>query len=160
MDSSNALDIIKTITNLAHGNDSVAVVSVYQASQAIFECFTKVLLLHEERQIFFGRTEDAEEYFVRMGFWRPMPNTSTADFLTSLTNPEEAQVKLQSELDVQVPVTAEHFERHWYHRQERKDMLEDLLQIEAEQLARRGHAKLGPLYSMISFLSQVALCLH
>lgn len=160
MDSSTALDIIKAITNLAHVNDSVAIVSVYQASQAIFECFTKVLLLHEGRQVFFGRTEEAEEYFVRMGFRRPMPGTSTADFLTSLTNPEESQVMLQSELDVQVPVTAEDFERRWYHSQERKDMLEDLLQIEADQLARRGHEKPGPSYRMISFPSQVALCLH
>jgi ABC-type multidrug transport system ATPase subunit len=127
MISLTALDIIKTITNLARLNGTIAIVSVYQASQAIFECFTKVLLLHEGKQIFFGQTGDAEEYFVRMGFCRPMLTNSTADLLTSLTHSEEAREMLQSGLDGQVPETAEDFEYRWFHSHERKNLLQNLL---------------------------------
>jgi len=50
------------------------------------------MLLYEGRQIFFGPCHEAKAYFMNMGFVPGLCQT-TADFLTSLTNPELRQTK-------------------------------------------------------------------
>jgi ATP-binding cassette subfamily G (WHITE) protein 2 (PDR) len=45
---------------------ATACVSIYQASQTTYDLFDKVLL--EGRQIFFGKTTEAKQYFLDMGF--------------------------------------------------------------------------------------------
>ncbi|EEB87302.1 hypothetical protein MPER_15408, partial [Moniliophthora perniciosa FA553] len=54
--------------------------------------FDKVTVLYEGHQIYFGRAEAAKQYFVDMGFECPERQT-TADFLTSLTNPAERRAR-------------------------------------------------------------------
>ncbi|ERF73323.1 hypothetical protein EPUS_03156 [Endocarpon pusillum Z07020] len=49
---------------------STACVAIYQASQDAYEfqrIFDKVILLYEGREIYFGRTQDAKDYFTAMG---------------------------------------------------------------------------------------------
>ena len=49
-------------------------------------------MLYEGRQIYFGRTTDARQFFESRGFVCPERST-TGDFLTGLTNPSERVVR-------------------------------------------------------------------
>lgn len=74
------------------------------------QVFDKVTVLYEGRQIYFGRTGEAKEFFTRMGFECPERQT-TADFLTSLTSPSERIVK--SGCEGKVPQTPDEFAARW-----------------------------------------------
>lgn len=63
-------------------------VSMYQAPQTAYELFDKALVMYEGRQIYFGPTSQAKDYFVRLGF-ECAPRQTTPDFLTSMTFPAE-----------------------------------------------------------------------
>lgn len=57
---------------------------MYQAPQSAYDMFDKVMVLYEGRQIYFGPTSMAKEYFTNLGFECP-PRQTTPDFLTSMT---------------------------------------------------------------------------
>lgn len=67
-------------------------------------------VLYEGRQIYFGPTNEAREFFVNMGFECPERQT-TADFLTSLTSPAERVVRPGYEMVV--PRTPDEFAAAW-----------------------------------------------
>ncbi|KAI9876370.1 MAG: hypothetical protein M1830_006664 [Pleopsidium flavum] len=90
LDSSTALGFVRNLRLFTDTAGSAAIVSVYQASQAIYDVFDKVTVLYEGRQIYFGRADSAKAYFIRLGFVCP-GRATTGDFLTSLTNPAEAE---------------------------------------------------------------------
>lgn len=76
----------------------------------IVKVFDKVLLLYEGRQIYFGSTRAAKAYFTELGFVCP-ERATTADFLTSLTNPSERHVR--EGYENRVPHTADEFANTW-----------------------------------------------
>ncbi|OXV06101.1 hypothetical protein Egran_06131 [Elaphomyces granulatus] len=128
LDSSTALEFVKTLRTSTKYTGSTAVVAIYQAGQAIYDIFDKAIVLYEGRQIYFGKAVDAKRFFVDMGFYCPERQT-TADFLTSLTNSAERQVR--SGFEGRVPQTADEFATRWKESPERKDLLAD---IEANQV--------------------------
>lgn len=67
-------------------------------------------LLYEGRQIYFGRTNEAKQFFVNLGYECPERQT-TADFLTSLTSPGERIVRRGFEN--KVPRTPDEFVAAW-----------------------------------------------
>ncbi|KAF5551419.1 ABC transporter CDR4 [Fusarium mexicanum] len=85
--------------------------------------FDKVLLLYEGRQIFFGPTSEATQYFTAMGFECP-PRQTTADFLTSLTNPSERIVR--PGFENKVPRSPDEFADEWRMSQHRASLLNDI----------------------------------
>ena len=110
LDSATALEFIKSLRLSCEFTGACHAVAIYQASQAIYDLFDKVTLLYEGRQIYCGQAGDAKLYFEDMG-WACPPRQTTADFLTSVTNPKERQVARGYE--GRVPQTAEEFERCW-----------------------------------------------
>ena len=107
LDSSAALRLINLRTS-ADTLKSTVLMSVYQASEDMYQVsallpritsfeadefgiqnFDKVTVLYEGRQIYYGPANCAVDYFIGLGFARPARPT-TADFLTSMTNPERA----------------------------------------------------------------------
>lgn len=110
LDSANALQFVKTIRSSNKKTGSVAVASLYQASEDIYNTFDKVTLLYEGRQIFFGTTTAAKVYFTNLGFVCPQRST-TADFLCSLTNPLESTVGKGYE--IKVPRSPDEFAQIW-----------------------------------------------
>jgi len=88
-----------------------------------------VALLYEGRQIYFGRRDEAKTYFTNMGYTCP-PRQTTADFLTSLTNPSERIVA--PEFESRVPRTPDEFAARWAHSEERKRLLQDIDNFEEE----------------------------
>ncbi|KAF5642396.1 ABC transporter CDR4 [Fusarium tjaetaba] len=89
--------------------------------------FDKVLLLYEGRQIFFGPTNEAAQYFTAMGFECP-PRQTAADFLTSLTNPDERIVR--PGFENKVPRSPDEFANEWRMSQHRASLLNDIAAFE------------------------------
>lgn len=111
LDASSALDYVKSLrvqTNLLR---RATMVSIYQASENIYDLFDKVLLLYDGRCIYFGPAELARQYFVEMGFDCPARQT-TADFLTAVTDPHERKAAQGAHPNViaSMPKTPEQFE--------------------------------------------------
>jgi ABC-type multidrug transport system ATPase subunit len=92
-------------------------------SDNFYQEFDKVLLLYEGRQIFFGPTQQAAQYFIDMGFECPSRQT-TADFLTSLTNPDERIVR--PGFENKVPRSPDEFADEWRMSQQRAALLRDI----------------------------------
>ncbi|KAK3846546.1 MAG: ABC-2 type transporter-domain-containing protein [Linnemannia gamsii] len=111
LDASSALDYVKSLrvqTNLLR---RATMVSIYQASENIYDLFDKILLLYDGRCIYFGPAELARQYFVEMGFDCPARQT-TADFLTAITDPHERKPAQGAHPNViaSMPRTPEQFE--------------------------------------------------
>lgn len=110
LDSANAIEFCKTLRMSTDTLGATACVSIYQAPQSAYNYFDKVLVLYEGRQIFFGKTVDARRYFIDMGFECPHRQTD-ADFLTSMTSPQERVVR--EEFKDRVPRSPDEFAQRW-----------------------------------------------
>ncbi|KAK3997752.1 ATP-binding cassette transporter [Cladorrhinum sp. PSN332] len=92
LDSSNALEFCKTLRLQSDLFGQTSTVSIYQSPQAAYDLFDKVTLLYRGRQIYFGPTSSAKDYFVSLGFDCP-PRQTAPDFLTSMTFPTERVIR-------------------------------------------------------------------
>lgn len=135
LDSANAVEFCKTLrlqTELFH---STACVSIYQAPQSAYDMFDKAVVLYEGRQIFFGRGDEAKQYFIDLGFECPARQT-TPDFLTSMTSPIERIVRAGWE--GRAPRTPDEFAAAWKNSAQYK-----ALQVEIEEY-KQSHPINGP----------------
>lgn len=92
LDSSTALDFVKALRNLTDIGHKTTLATLYQAAENIYDHFDKVLLIDQGCEAFFGRTEDAKPYFEGLGFIH-IPGQTTAEFLTSITDPSERRTR-------------------------------------------------------------------
>jgi hypothetical protein len=82
LDSSTALEFVRALriaTNVTHISN---IVSLYQAAESLYQNFDKVCLLYEGRMAYFGRADQARQYFIDLGF-EPAHRQTTSDFLVS-----------------------------------------------------------------------------
>ncbi|KAK5733163.1 Multidrug resistance protein [Elasticomyces elasticus] len=170
LDSANAIEFCKTVRLSTELAGCAAMVAIYQAPQAAYDIFDKVLVLHEGRQIFFGKSKEATAYFERLGFLRPDRQTD-ADFCTSMTSSQERVVR--SGWENKVPRTPDDFAAAWKKSPECKQLLLDIekyeqqFPFEGEQYQQfvqsrqaqqaRGQRTKSP-YTL-SYVQQVQLCL-
>jgi ABC-type multidrug transport system ATPase subunit/ABC-type multidrug transport system permease subunit len=129
LDSANAIEFCKTLRISTDIANSTAAVAIYQAPQSAYDIFDKVLVLYEGRQIYFGRTTDAKDYFVRLGFECPDRQT-TADFLTSMTSPKERVTR--AGFEKRVPRTPDDFAKIWKESPEHAQLLKEIEQFNQE----------------------------
>ncbi|KAI5305923.1 5'-3' exoribonuclease 2 [Ascosphaera pollenicola] len=92
LDSSTALDFAKSLRIMTDVKKTTTFVSLYQASENIYQQFDKVLVIDEGRQVFFGPVDQARAYFERLGY-REKPRQTTPDYLTGCTDPYEREFK-------------------------------------------------------------------
>ncbi|KAK2040972.1 ABC-2 type transporter [Colletotrichum somersetense] len=123
LDSANALEFCRTLRTQADVMGSTSCVAIYQASQAAYDIFDKVLVLYKGRQIFFGKTGEAKAYFEGLGFVSPEQQT-TADFLTSMTSHKERVVRPGWE--GRTPRSPEEFARAWKASEYRARLMEEV----------------------------------
>ena len=169
LDSANALEFCKTLNLMAKYASTTVAVAIYQASQSAYNVFDKVTVLYEGRQIYFGRTDEAKEFFTRMGFECPERQT-TADFLTSLTSPSERIVKPGCE--GKVPQTPDEFAARWKCSEDYARLMREIKEYEEQypiggesvqkfvQSRKAMQAKkqrVGSPYT-ISIFQQISLC--
>jgi ATP-binding cassette subfamily G (WHITE) protein 2 (PDR) len=149
---------------------TTACVAIYQAPQAAYDLFDKALVLYEGRQIYFGKTTDAKQYFINMGFECPARQTD-ADFLTSMTSALE-RVVLPGWED-RVPRTPDEFAQRWKDSPEHATLMTQIEAYEqkyplggeyAQKFAEsrkaqqaRGQREKSP-YTL-SYMQQIQLCL-
>lgn len=132
LDSATALKFVEALRTQADLSGSAHAVAIYQASQAIYDVFDKVVVLYEGRQIYYGPAEKARQYFEAQGWYCP-PRQTTGDFLTSITNPSERQVR--SGMENAVPRTAEDFEKAWNTSQDCRENERDITIHETDSRA-------------------------
>ncbi|KAF9968016.1 hypothetical protein BGZ73_000273, partial [Actinomortierella ambigua] len=114
LDASSALDYVKSLRVQTNLLKKATMVSIYQASENIYDLFDKTLLLYEGRCIYFGPSDSARQYFIDLGFECPARQT-TADFLTAITDPNERQpsqelLRTNPNAAYALPKTPEQFE--------------------------------------------------
>lgn len=136
LDSANALEFVKTLRLSTRTTRSMAIVTLYQASQDICNAFDSLALLYEGHQIFFGSTSIAKTYFSNLGFVCP-ERAATSDFLTSLTNPVERIIR--DGYEFKVPRTPDEFAQVWKDSPERAELLERIKRYETEFPMTREH---------------------
>ncbi|KAH7382111.1 ABC-transporter [Pyrenochaeta sp. MPI-SDFR-AT-0127] len=129
LDSATALEFVHTLRTSADIIGTTHAVAIYQASQAMYEVFDKVIVLYEGREIYFGPTRAARSYFEGMG-WHCPPRQTTADFLTSVTNHKERQPRPGYE--TVVPRTPEEFVSYWNASTDYKALLAEIQQHDRE----------------------------
>ncbi|CAG7944618.1 unnamed protein product [Penicillium nalgiovense] len=168
LDSSTALEFVKSIRLSTDYTGSTAIVAIYQASQSIYDLFDKAIVLYEGRQIYFGRAGDARRFFVEMGFHCPDRQT-TADFLTSLTSPSERLVR--PGFEDSVPRTPDEFAARWKDSPERKQVLAEieanaagdgkakLLEFDRSRAADKSKLTRAASEYTLSYPMQIRLCL-
>lgn len=170
LDSANAVEFCKTLRTSSDINGTTACVAIYQAPQSAYDIFDKVVVLYEGRQIYFGRTTDAKQYFVDMGFECPDRQTD-ADFLTSMTSALERVVR--PGFENKVPRSPDDFAARWKASPERAQLLAQIEaydgrfpvggeSFEAFKQSRRvqqaKHQRLKSPYTL-SYIQQINLCL-
>ncbi|GME28651.1 ABC transporter-like protein [Neofusicoccum parvum] len=110
LDAATALEFVKALRIMSDLAGAAQAVAIYQASQAIYDVFDKAVVLYEGRQIYFGPTGAAKQFFEEQGWYCP-PRQTTGDFLTSVTNPGERQPR--KGMENKVPRTPDEFEAYW-----------------------------------------------
>ena len=117
LDAATALQFVQALKTTSEILGTTHAVAIYQASQAIFDVFDKVIVLYQGEEIYFGSTHDARPYFEEMGWYCP-PRQTTGDFLTSVTNHLER--KPREGYQLRVPRTPTEFAQYWHASEEYK----------------------------------------
>ncbi|SCU78069.1 LAFA_0A04742g1_1 [Lachancea sp. 'fantastica'] len=169
LDASTALEFAQAIRLMTNLQKSVALVTIYQASENIYECFDKVTILYDGRQIYFGEVDKAKEYFKKLGYVCPA-RQSTPEFLTALTDPKGLHEFVPG-FKKSIPKSADDFEKCWVESEEYQQMLESIATYKQEtQVENTKHlydkslaqekSKLTRARSAytVSFPEQVRLC--
>ncbi|KAL2198045.1 ABC-2 type transporter-domain-containing protein [Corynascus similis CBS 632.67] len=90
LDASTALDFIKSLRIQTNLYKTTTFVSLYQASENIYNLFDKVMVIDEGRQVYFGPASEARAYFEGLGFL-PRPRQTTPDYVTGCTDAYERE---------------------------------------------------------------------
>lgn len=105
LDASTALEYAQAIRVSTDLLRSTALITLYQASENIYETLDKVTVLYAGRQVFYGKVSEAKNYFETMGYLCP-PRQSTAEYLTALTDPNGLH-NIRPGYEDQIPRTAD-----------------------------------------------------
>jgi ATP-binding cassette subfamily G (WHITE) protein 2 (PDR) len=127
LDSANAIEFCKTLRLQSEVFGQACAVSMYQAPQTAYDLFDKVLVIYEGRQIYFGPTTAAKDYFVNLGFECPARQT-IPDFLTSITFPAERIPRPECN----PPRTPDEFAAAWKNSPEYKALQVEINEYKAE----------------------------
>ena len=170
LDSANAIEFCRTLRLQSDLFGSTAVVSIYQSPQSAYDLFDKAAVLYEGRQIFFGRADEAKQYFVDLGFDCPARAT-TPDFLTSMTSPLERYVR--PGFEGKAPRTPDEFAAAWRNSTNYKALQDEIEEYKvshpidgpdaeafrASKKAQQAKGQREKSPFTLSFVQQVQLCL-
>lgn len=113
LDSSTTLSITQTMREFATETRRPVITFMQAPGVDAFKLFDTVLVLDRGHPIYYGPREQAEGWFLSLGFHRP-PQRSVPDFIATVANPELRNEYLpshkeQSELEHSAPRTSEEF---------------------------------------------------
>ncbi|KAF5332541.1 hypothetical protein D9611_005143 [Ephemerocybe angulata] len=90
LDASTALDFVRCLRVMTDVLGQTTFVTLYQASESIYDLFDKVLVLDKGHQVFYGPPAKARAYFEELGY-KSLPRQTTPDYLTGCTDNNERQ---------------------------------------------------------------------
>ncbi|KAK1997715.1 ABC-2 type transporter [Colletotrichum falcatum] len=90
LDASTALDFVKSLRVQTNLYRTTTFVSLYQASENIYNHFDKVLVIDAGKQVYLGPAKEARAYFEGLGF-APRPRQTTPDYVTGCTDEFERE---------------------------------------------------------------------
>ncbi len=123
LDASTALDYVKSMRILTDLLEATMFVSLYQASEGIWEQFDKVLVIDEGRCVYFGPRTEARQYFINLGF-ADRPRQTSADYITGCTDKYE-RIFQDGRDENNVPSTPEKLEEAYRNSKFYTQALED-----------------------------------
>jgi ATP-binding cassette subfamily G (WHITE) protein 2 (SNQ2) len=82
LDSSTALEFVRTLRLITDAKRTTTIVSLYQAGEPLYDLFDKVCVIAEGKMAYFGPAKSAKDYFIGMGF-EPQNRQTTPDFLVA-----------------------------------------------------------------------------
>lgn len=129
LDANTALEYVQSLRSLTSTANVSTLVALYQASENLYSLFDKVILIEEGKCAYFGRTEDAKAYFEELGFECP-PRWTTADFLTSISDPNARNVK--SGWEHRVPRSSDEFQKAYRNSNIFEAAMADIEEFEEE----------------------------
>ncbi|KAL5334955.1 ABC-2 type transporter-domain-containing protein [Aspergillus crustosus] len=92
LDASSALDYTRSLRIMTDTCGKATLMTLYQASDAIYDLVDKVLILDEGRMLYQGPAHEAKAYFQDLGYECGEMQT-VSDFLTSITVPERRKFR-------------------------------------------------------------------
>ncbi|KAG1809243.1 P-loop containing nucleoside triphosphate hydrolase protein [Suillus variegatus] len=92
LDSSTALDFVRTLRFITDVKRTTSILSLYQAGEQIYELFDKVCIIAEGKMAYFGSAKSAKGYFIDMGF-EPQNRQTTPDFLVAVTDANGRKIR-------------------------------------------------------------------
>ncbi|KAL4961889.1 putative ABC multidrug transporter [Aspergillus stella-maris] len=92
LDASSALDYARSLRIMTDTCGKATLMTLYQASDAIYDLVDKVLLIDEGRTLYQGPAHEAKSYFQDLGYECGEMQT-VSDFLTSITVPERRRFR-------------------------------------------------------------------
>ncbi|XXG97717.1 Flocculation suppression protein [Hypoxylon texense] len=129
LDASTALEYVQSLralTNMAHVSTAV---SLYQAGESLYKLVDKVLLIDDGKCLYYGPSDRAKQYFLDLGFDCP-ERWTTADFLTSVTDPHERSIRPGWE--DRIPRSAQDFADVYGKSEAHQNNLADIADYEAQ----------------------------
>uniref|UniRef100_A0A0W0F6H9 Putative hba2 n=1 Tax=Moniliophthora roreri TaxID=221103 RepID=A0A0W0F6H9_MONRR len=111
LDSSTALEFIRTLRSFTDLYRTTSIVSLYQPGESLYKPFDKVCVIYEGKMAYFGPTSEARSYFMSMGY-EPANRQTTADFLVAVTDPNSRIPRTDLHLSA-IPRTSEEFAAHF-----------------------------------------------
>jgi ABC-type multidrug transport system ATPase subunit len=127
LDASTALDYAKSLRIMTDVSKRTTLVTLYQAGESIYELMDKVLVIDEGKMLYQGPANEARQYFVNLGFYCP-PQSTTADFLTSLCDPNARE--FQPGREASTPKTAAALEQVFRESVDYKSIWDDVCSYE------------------------------
>ncbi|KAI1388310.1 ABC-2 type transporter [Hypoxylon trugodes] len=106
LDASTAVEYVQSLRALTNMAQVSTAVSLYQAGESLYSLVDKVLLIDNGQCLYYGPSDRAKQYFLDLGFDCP-ERWTTADFLTSVTDPHERSVR--SGWEDRIPRSAQDF---------------------------------------------------
>ncbi|KAL3447762.1 ABC-2 type transporter-domain-containing protein [Aspergillus insuetus] len=126
LDASSALDFAKNLRRAADEQRKTMIVTLYQAGNAIYDQFDKVLVLASGLVIYYGPRQHARAYFEEMGFVCGR-GANIADFLTSVTVPTERTVRQGYE--EKIPQTVAEFASRYQESDVCRAMVDEMIPV-------------------------------
>ncbi|KAJ5357977.1 hypothetical protein N7541_005135 [Penicillium brevicompactum] len=139
LDASSALDFAKSLRRIADERRKTIIATLYQAGNAIYDQFDKVMVVAAGRTIYYGPRHLARPYFEEMGFVCGR-GANVADFLTSVTVALERTIK--PGFEESIPQSVLEFESRYKASKIYKAMVEEMIpprELEGETASFISH---------------------
>lgn len=129
LDASTAVEYVQSLRALTNMAQVSTAVSLYQAGESLYKLVDKVLLIDNGQCLYYGPSDSAKQYFLDLGFDCP-ERWTTADFLTSVTDPHERSIRAGWEN--RIPRSAQDFADVYRKSDAYQRNLQDITDYEAQ----------------------------